>query len=149
MGSDVKVSFSITSAPPLANIQDVLDEKVELRAALDADAAKLMKRAGQAWESIGVYGPIQARRWKVEIPDIGKVTVELWKTTNGIELLEVSGRVGEGKPQSEVEADAQEFGANLSFFMLAIPGVKQLLGSKTEFALKNSSYRHLMVGPKV
>lgn len=154
VGADVKVSFSITSVPPLAKIEDVLDGKVELRAALDADASKLMERADQSWSGVGVYGPIQAKRWKVEIPDVGEVTVELWKT-KGIELLEVSGRVGDGKSQAEVEAAAKEFGDKLAAFMLAIPGVKQLLGedkrpaSKTEFALKNCDFRTLVTGPKV
>ena len=85
---------------------------------------------------------------------MGKVTVELWKT-KGIELLEVSGRVGEGIPQSEVAAAAKEFGTKLAAFILAIPGVKQLLGednrpaSKTAFALMNSDFRTLAAGPKV
>jgi hypothetical protein len=65
----------------------------------------------------------------------------LWKTTSGIELLEVSDKVN--------AKDADEFGAKLAAFMLAIPGVTQLIGSKTEFALKNSNYRPLPIAPQV
>ena len=59
VGSGVKESFSITSEPPLVPIQDVLDERVELSAALELDASKLMELAGMSWDGIGVYGPIQ------------------------------------------------------------------------------------------
>lgn len=148
VGSDVKESFSITSEPPLAKIQDALDGKAELRAALHTDASKLMELAEMSWDGIGFYGPIQAKRWKARIPGTeDKVTVELWKTTNGIELLEVSGKVD--------ATAAEEFGDKLSAFMLAIPGVKQLVkedgqpASKTEFALMNSDYRSLVVDSKV
>ncbi len=136
VGAKVKESFSITSEPPLAKIADVLAGAVRLSAAFEPDAARLLDAAGE----LGMYGPIAARKWKVKLAGFdGKVTVEWWKT-GAVELIELSDKVAAG--------DAGGFANALGEHMQLL-GLSQLLGSKTEFALENSDYRPLVVGPKV
>ena len=128
--SGVKESFSITSEPPLAKIADVLAGTARLSAAFEPDAGRLLDAAGE----LGVYGPIEARKWKVKLNGFaGKLTVEWWNA-GAVQLLEVSDKV----PTGEAEAFAAALGKHMRG-----RGLAQLPGSKTEFALTNSGFRLL------
>ena len=137
VGSDVKQSFSITSEPPLAKVADVLAGAVRISAMFEPDAGRFLEMPsmlGAAGEP-GVYGPIEARKWKVKLKGFdGKLTVEWWKAGE-VQLLEVSDKVATG--------EAEAFAAALGAHMQAL-GLPQLVGSKTEFALGNAAFRVLV-----
>ena len=83
---------------------------------------------GVQWAQVAVFGPIKAKKWKLNLPGIaGKLTAELWQA-GGVELLEISDK----KPRGEAPA----FSDALAAFM-ETKTLTQLAGSKTLFALKN------------
>ncbi len=130
VGGEVRNSFSITWEPPVVSLAPVLGGSEPLSKLYPSAVTTLLAEADFGWPELLAYGPIQARKWKVEVPGFPKkLTVEFWKTATK-EILEISRKVD--------AAEAPAFAGALAKFMSETVQVLQLPGSKTEFALRNS-----------
>lgn len=94
------------------------------------DFARLYSPVTPDWERLRVLGPLDARAWKRDLPDLKtRLSAELWLLPDGKQLLELSTRV----PQEQAAAAEAALDAALAARGLDTSGVHE---TKTRAALQ-------------
>lgn len=128
-GKEERQSFSIKRSFDPRAVSRVLTGTGDLGSLFGPDATTLLDKGGFSFGKLQYFGPIWAQVWKLKVPGLGKVTAELWHAGTK-HLLEVSDK------KSRDNDEAKDFAKALLEVMLNKAKVKQLSGSKTEFALQ-------------
>ena len=129
-GKDERQSFSIKRSFDPRVVSRVLTGTADLGSLFGPDAKTLLERAGFSFGDLQYFGPIWAQVWKLKLPETNTtVTAELWHAGTK-HLLEISDK------KSRDGNKAADFAKELQKVMLDHAKVKQLEGSKTEFALQ-------------
>jgi hypothetical protein len=108
VGDQEVISAKLSSEQDTGEIDDAVAGNRPLRKLFSTDQERLITEFGPAdvgWDALTVMGPIEVRKWKVELDDFEhEIVAEAWKLPDASDLVELSIKVEPGQASDAAAA---------------------------------------------